>query len=424
MWTESGHKVDMLTREQFIKCLRDALNHLHDPGRLRRSPLAALFGVENRFDTSLALQRTLTEAIDSLKPLDDEPYQSRAWRIYDSLHCCYVQQLSQRIVADQLGISTRQLRREQHIALEELADQLWQQFDLQAELLTDTCEAEAAEPQATTAPMDTEELAWLKNSPPEKSTDLDQALVETADLARPLAAQHNVSLQIESTDSSPMLAVHPVAFGQMLLNLLTVAIQRVPGGAVHVEAEFLQWQVEIQVRCTGPTPNLQPPSGDEAASLDMAHRLAELSRGTLTHAFDEGMFSATLTLPELEQWPVLVIDDNADTLQLMERYASGTRYRLVGTRDPEEALALAAQVGPQVIVLDVMMPQIDGWRVLSQLRQHPQTSRIPVVVCTILAQEALALSLGASAFIRKPVTRQALLEALDRQSKAAASAPR
>jgi CheY-like chemotaxis protein len=424
MWTESGHKVDMLTREQFIKCLRDALNHLHDPGRLRRSPLAALFGVETRFDTSLSLQRILTEAIESLKPLDDEPYQSRAWRIYDSLHCCYVQQLSQRIVADQLGMSTRQLRREQHVALEELADQLWQQFDLRAELLTDTCEAEAEEHRATTAPPDVEELAWLKNSPPEKPTDLDQALVETADLARPLAAQHKVSLQIESIDGSAMLAVHPVAFSQTLLNLLTVAIQRIPGGAVYVETESLQWQVEIRVRCTGPMPNPESPSGDEAASLDMAQRLAELSRGTLTYAFDEGEFSAKLTLPELEQWPVLVIDDNADTLQLMERYATGTRYRLVGTRDPEEALALAEQIGPQVIVLDVMMPQIDGWRVLSQLRQHPQTSRIPVVVCTILAQEALALSLGASAFIRKPVTRQALLEALDRQFEAAASVPR
>jgi CheY-like chemotaxis protein len=156
----------------------------------------------------------------------------------------------------------------------------------------------------------------------------------------------------------------------------------------------------------------------------MAHRLAELSRATLTHVFDDDAFSATLTLPQLEQWPVLVIDDNADTLQLMERYASGTRYRLVGTRDPEEALALAEQIGPQVIVLDVMMPQIDGWRVLSQLRQHPQTSAIPVVVCTILSQEALALSLGASTFIRKPVTRQALLEALDRQFEAAASTPR
>jgi CheY-like chemotaxis protein len=413
----------MLTREQFIKCLRDALNHLHTPARLRRSPLAALLGIENRFDTSLALQHILIEAIESLKPPDDEPHRSRAWRIYDSLRCCYVQQLSQHVVADQLGMSTRQLRREQHVALEELADLLWQQYDLRAELAlgTDACadDGPAAAPSSTPS----DELAWLRNSPPEKPTDLEHALSEVVELARPLATQHNVRLQVEREAGLPMLAVHPVAFNQMLLNLLTVAIQRMPGSAVCAEVNRLQWEVAIQIRCAASNPDLQPPSNDEAASLDMACRLAELSQGRLSYAFAQGVFAATLTLPALEQWPVLVIDDNADTLQLFDRYASGTRYRLVSTQDPEEAVALAAQIAPQIIVLDVMMPQTDGWRVLSHLRQHPLTAKIPIVVCTILVQEALALSLGASAFLRKPVTRQAFLEALDRQVEDVASAP-
>jgi len=64
--------------------------------------------------------------------------------------------------------------------------------------------------------------------------------------------------------------------------------------------------------------------------------------------------------------------------------------------------------------LDVMLPGIDGWELLGQLREHPQTSCIPVVVCTILPQEPLALALGAAAFLRKPVSREALLSALDR----------
>jgi CheY-like chemotaxis protein len=209
----------------------------------------------------------------------------------------------------------------------------------------------------------------------------------------------------------------------MVLNLLAVAIQRVPGGTVDAAAVRLQREVEIQVRCVPSGGDLEPPSDDEETSLDMAYRLAVLSQGRLTHAFGEEGFTATLTLPALEQWPVLVIDDNADTLQLFDRYASGTRYRLVATQDPEEALSLAAECLPQIIVLDVMMPQTDGWRVLSQLRQHPLTGEIPVIVCTILAQKALALSLGASAFLRKPVTRQAFLEALDRQVEDVAPVP-
>ncbi len=113
--------------------------------------------------------------------------------------------------------------------------------------------------------------------------------------------------------------------------------------------------------------------------------------------------------------PVLAIDDNTDTLQLLQRYTAGTQYRLIGTRDPEQALSLAEKLSPQIIVLDVMMPQVDGWKVLGRLQQHPLTGHIPIVVCTILAQEALALSLGASAFIRKPITRQEFLAALDHQ---------
>jgi len=90
MWSESGQKVDTLVRDEFFKYLRDALSHLHHADRLRQNPLAALFGVVNRFDTPSALRRILIDAIKSFEPDPDEPSQSRAWRIYDSLFCCYV----------------------------------------------------------------------------------------------------------------------------------------------------------------------------------------------------------------------------------------------------------------------------------------------------------------------------------------------
>jgi CheY-like chemotaxis protein len=126
-------------------------------------------------------------------------------------------------------------------------------------------------------------------------------------------------------------------------------------------------------------------------------------------------FDADLIVPTLERLPVLVIDDNADTLQLLQRYASGTRYHLISARDPRRALELAAEFSPQIIVLDVMMPDVDGWEVLARLRQHPLVDRTPIIVCTILAQKELALALGADAFLHKPVSRQGFLAALDHQ---------
>ena len=404
----------MVAREEFLKHLRDALNHLQDPNRLRRNPLAALFGVANRVDTPSALQRTLVEAVEALEPKADEPSHSRAWRIYDALFYQYVQQFSQQEVADQLGISARQLRREQKAALETLAGRLWKQFDLEAKQ-HENAGAQTSTRSRTTHPNVSEELAWLSDIQPDKPTDLQETLSTVLDLARPHADGHKVRLEVTAPDTLPDLSVHPVALNQTLLNLLGVAVHQTSDGQVCISVRPLRWEVEILVQCAKSSLGPAPIPAEDASSLDIAHQLVDLCRCRLNVTEDEHTFSAALILPAHEQLPVLAIDDNADTLRMLQRYTSGTRYRLVGTQDPEESLSLAEKISPQIIVLDVMMPQVDGWRVLGRLRQHPLTERIPVVVCSILAQEELALSLGASGFVHKPVTRQAFLAALDQQ---------
>jgi CheY-like chemotaxis protein len=149
--------------------------------------------------------------------------------------------------------------------------------------------------------------------------------------------------------------------------------------------------------------------------LNLAQELANLCEGKLEILDSEQAFEAILALPALEQLSVLVIDDNADTLQLLRRYTAGTRYRLVTEQDPEHAISLIEKFSPKIIVVDVMMPRVDGWTVLAQLRHHPLSEHIPIIVCTILPQEEMALALGANSFVHKPFTRQAFLEALDQQ---------
>jgi CheY-like chemotaxis protein len=109
---------------------------------------------------------------------------------------------------------------------------------------------------------------------------------------------------------------------------------------------------------------------------------------------------------------VLVIDDNADVLQLYERYVVGTRYRLTICQEAEQALQLAASLQPKIIMVDIMMPGLDGWSLLGQLCHHPATSSIPVIVSTIVSERDLALTLGAVDFVQKPVTRGEFLDAL------------
>ena len=102
-------------------------------------------------------------------------------------------------------------------------------------------------------------------------------------------------------------------------------------------------------------------------------------------------------------------------MELYRRYLVDSRYRFVGARDAHEGLALAKEISPQVIVLDVMMPEKDGWSFLGQLKVHPKIQHIPVIISSVLQQANLAQTLGAVEFLHKPVSRADLLSSLDRQ---------
>ena len=153
-------------------------------------------------------------------------------------------------------------------------------------------------------------------------------------------------------------------------------------------------------------------------SLAMARQLVETFGATLSVRLcggepDERLY-ARVTLAQAREAQILFVDDNADALRLFERYLQDTHYRPLPLLEPERILEMAAEAHPEAIVLDVMLPGTDGWELLGRLREHPATREIPVLVCTILPQEELALALGAAAFIRKPVSREELLSALAR----------
>jgi len=111
---------------------------------------------------------------------------------------------------------------------------------------------------------------------------------------------------------------------------------------------------------------------------------------------------------------ILLVDDNPDTLRLFRRYLSGGGYRPIEARDGRQALELARQVQPRAIVLDIMLPSQDGWEILQALRHDLKTEHIPVVICSVLHQEELAQALSATAYLTKPVSRDALLATLRR----------
>jgi CheY-like chemotaxis protein len=109
---------------------------------------------------------------------------------------------------------------------------------------------------------------------------------------------------------------------------------------------------------------------------------------------------------------ILIIDDNAGFLELMETYLASYTRQVLTTRSGREGLLLLQDATPDAILLDVMMPDMDGWEFLQRLRNHPQTKAIPVIVCSVISNPDLAYSLGASAVLSKGISQQDLLAAL------------
>lgn len=401
----------MATFEQYLDALRYALNHLYDPNIQRTSPLTGILGLSGMPHAGLVLQQALIEGIESLKVQADASVHSPLRRTYEVLLFRYVQQWSQQEVADQLGISPRHLRREQQAALELLAQRLCERHRVTLAPLTDGSHEESLAREVGNSAIQ-EELAWLEGTPPDAALTLEDILPGVLSLAQPMAQEYGVCLLADVAPASPVI-MHPSALRQLLLSLLAMGLRHARGGRVVVSARPAGWGVSISVSAPdSPSGELSP---DDQVSLDVIRHLLHTCRGRLDPPAARGCFSVGIVLPASEQVPILAIDDNKDTLALIQRFLTGTCYRFWGSTTLDEALAIARQTPPKIILIDVMMPAIDGWETMGRLRQHPLTCSVPIIVCSILAEEELALSLGARAYIRKPFSRETLLQILDRQ---------
>ncbi len=113
---------------------------------------------------------------------------------------------------------------------------------------------------------------------------------------------------------------------------------------------------------------------------------------------------------------VLVVDDEEDLRALFAMILGGAGYDIIEAADGPEAIEIAATAAPDVILLDIRMPSMDGWEVLSELQTHPATAAIPVIVVSAHAQAEnpeRALDAGARAYLTKPVDRKTLLETVN-----------
>jgi signal transduction histidine kinase/DNA-binding response OmpR family regulator/CHASE3 domain sensor protein len=268
----------------------------------------------------------------------------------------------------------------------------------------------------------------------------------------PLAKTKEITI-----DSDPGPRLHlvadPTKLKQMLLNLVSNAIKfTAPGGRVSIRARQVGSWLEIAVTDSGIgiaeadldrlfTEFQQLDAGhgrqQEGTGLGLAltKRFAELHGGEVKVQSIAGQGSTfTLRLPiagtKSAELPVLelprvgppdpdrplilVVENNPEAAEILTRHLEAGGFRMSVARTGTEALAMARDLLPVAITLDILLPELDGWEVLTRLKADEMTRNIPVVVISVIDNPTLGRALGALDYFVKPVDRGALLSRLGR----------
>lgn len=394
-------QLEQTSLEWLVDELRDALAHLYDYAHLTEHPLGAAFVASSPGERMRRLRAAILEGIEQLQQRCGPGVAAHLRRSYEVLNRHYVQGLMVTEVAHELGISRRQAYRCLRQAELDLAVVMAEVFaPLQAETPPVTPLAGQAAAQVPDM-MTQREISRATSSV--ASVSIAELLSAAAQGVANLAAERHVTLEIDGCSTTSLRCAVATARQAVLYALSAVTQAAAPHTTLHAGCAMVAGQavISLHARCAPTAPDLR-----NAREL-----LASIS-GCCQTITGNDAFEVTLHLPSQSPLTLLVIDDNPGMIELFARFLQDEDHRLWGETDPERAIARIAEVRPDVIILDVMMPHRDGWHVLQQLRSYPDTRDVPVIVCSVLDDPALAISLGASAFLAKPVTRAALLVAL------------
>jgi signal transduction histidine kinase/CheY-like chemotaxis protein len=276
-------------------------------------------------------------------------------------------------------------------------------------------------------------------------------------MLRPLLVNQSVSLVFDDPQGLPVMRTDEGKVSQILRNFISNALKYTEKGHVHVSArldaasetivfsvadtgigialsdqqrifdEFAQVEHPLQRRFKG-----------TGLGLPLSKRLAELLGGRLLVDSEPGRgstFSVEIPLQyrggivdpgtPVTLWerdptrvPVLVIEDAFEDQLFYEKILKKTPFQVLGVRNLPDARQALTRVRPAAIILDILLQAEETWSFLCHIKESADTQTIPVVVASTVNDRAKAVSLGADAFMLKPVNRQGLLETLERLTSA------
>ncbi|MGL5062302.1 MAG: response regulator [Microcoleus sp.] len=302
--------------------------------------------------------------------------------------------------------------------------------------------------------------------------DIPSLIDSATATALPLIEKNGNGIEIHCPDSLPTMHADMTKVRQVLLNLLSNAAKFTKHGTISIGVETLrneQLRMKNQQEATqilitnseflsfriadtgiGMTPEqlqrvFQPFTqadssttkkyGGTGLGLAISQRFCQMMGGSIEVESDLGtgttftvLLPRKIKLPEVENkvrtknapprtpaaGTVLVVDDDPISRDLIERALARQGLRIEMAASGTQALNLAKQLRPDAITLDVMMPEMDGWAVLSALKADPDLAEIPVILLSFVGNKSLGFALGASDYLTKPVDGKRLAALLEK----------
>lgn len=297
--------------------------------------------------------------------------------------------------------------------------------------------------------------------------DVTQVIEEMVTTLQPAAAKNVNSIHIRLADNVSVIKADITKVRQILFNLLSNACKFTDHGTITVDVDQIKVEkrdwIQFRVSDTGigisakqkenlfqefaqADASIARKYGGTGLGLAITHRFVQLMKGrisvesepgrgaiftvqlptqvvieTTESAPSEGISDGSFSESKIDLNTILVIDDDPSVRDLMTRFLSKLDFNVVSAANGEEGFRLAKQIRPFLITLDVVMPECDGWTVLSRLKSDSQLAEIPVIMVTIVDNETKGIDLGASNYLIKPVKRDHLADLVEKHRIARAS---
>ncbi len=413
-----------MDRTEFGQHVGELYARLYDLVYLRTHPLADVLppaATASRKEKGWRLHDLLLEVIKELDPGPGAPAYSREWRRYRLMSGRYSRGLDPGVVMQEIAVSKRQYYREHEAAIAAAADLLWDRYASQA----DAVAAPTPPKPSQLDPLEAARLEAARAAQAGRFSRPDEVIHGALALLEERLRQRRLTLSLSLPDPLPGVLADKAPLRQLLLGLIGYLVERAEDATLRLGGQVEADRLYLSIVVDPPEALRATSQGEVAERLAAFEEMAALAGGELEAAphlraseasagVREGPavvgFEIGLALDT--QRAVLVVDDNEDVLELCRRYLTLHDYGVVTATSAEQAIELAARIQPFAIVLDLMLPGQDGWDALQALLNRPVTRRIPVLICSVLKQKELALSLGAAAFLEKPLTEEGLVGAL------------